>query len=128
MDSNNMNNATTKEQSELCKKYGAEFVPSPAGWKIGISKNVKDGQMPINGLRHPPENGTAGWYIWAGREDINNDPDLWDAMHIEHLSDLGDLGSRVLKFLGLPPGWRFQIDNQGYEDVWQDDSLLNPQV
>jgi hypothetical protein len=30
----------------------------------------------------------------------------------------------VLKFLGLPPGWRFLTDVKGYEDVWHDPSLL----
>jgi hypothetical protein len=31
----------------------------------------------------------------------------------------------VLKYLGLPAGWRFQIDEKGYEDVWFDESILN---
>lgn len=29
---------------------------------------MKDGIFPINGLRMPIENGTTGWYIWAGEE------------------------------------------------------------
>ena len=76
--------------------------------------------MPLNGLRHPSENGTLGWYIWAGGE-INTDPNLWDTIHVEHLEQKCPL---VLKYLGLPPGWRFQIDNKGYEDVWEDKKLL----
>ncbi len=36
--------------------------------KLGIAQNVKDGIAPINGLRMPIENGTTGWYIWAGEE------------------------------------------------------------
>ena len=34
-----------------------------------------------------------------------------------------DLFSRVQKYLGLPPGWRFPIAG-GYENVGYDESLL----
>lgn len=119
-----MPNDLINEQKRICKKYGAEWMPSPAGWKIGISKDIQSGRMPINGLRHEPKNGTLGWYIWCGGE-INNDPRLWDAMHVEHLEQELPL---VLKYLGLPPGWRFQIDDNGYEDVWEDKKLLNNKV
>ncbi|WP_434048948.1 MULTISPECIES: immunity protein Imm33 domain-containing protein [Sorangium] len=29
-----------------------------------------------------------------------------------------------MRFLGLPPGWRFLIADE-HEDVWKDPSLLN---
>lgn len=108
-------------QKEICKKYGVEWFPSLQDLKIGISKNVNSGEMPINGLRHPEEKGTAGWYIWAGEYSKNRK--FFEPIHIEHLSEHFPL---VLKYLGLPPGWRFQIDNDGYEDVWYDESLINP--
>jgi len=107
------------QQKEVCKKYGLEWFPSPPDFKIGISKNLKSGIMPINGLRHPVEKGTAGWYIWAG--DYLNSKDFFVPMHIDHLDEYFPM---VLKYLGLPPGWRFQIDDKGYEDVWEDKSLL----
>ena len=56
------------EQKELCAKFGVKFVASHSLLKVGISRNVKDGIMPINGLRHSPEGDTSGWYIWAGVE------------------------------------------------------------
>ena len=55
-----------KEQKMLCEKYNAPFLASPCFLKVGIALNVKDGNFPINGLRHPPEGDTSGWYIWAG--------------------------------------------------------------
>jgi hypothetical protein len=119
-----MQNNLISEQKRICKKYGTEWMPSPAGWRIGISNDIKSGKMPINGLRHEPENGTLGWYIWCGGE-INNDPKLFDAIHVEHLEQECPL---VLKYLGLPPGWRFQIDDKGYEDVWEDKQLLNNEI
>ena len=51
--------------------------------------------MPINGLRHPPDKGTAGWFIWAGGE-IRNNIDDWDSVHIVHLIERFPI---VLKYL-----------------------------
>jgi len=31
----------------------------------------------------------------------------------------------MIEYLGLPVGYRFLIDNEWYEDVWYDESLLN---
>ena len=76
--------------------------------------------MPLNGLRHPPEQGTSGWFIWEGNS-LSQDADFFASMHIEHLIDECPA---VLPYLGLAPGWRFQIA-PGYEDVWYDQALLN---
>ncbi len=113
--------AVSDEQQEICRKYGVVYVEAPAHLKIGIAENVKSGVQPINGLRHPQENGTAGWYIWAG-EEPERSPDFFVPIHISHL---GEWCPQVLKFLGLPPGWRFMVDDEGLEDVWEDPSLLN---
>jgi hypothetical protein len=106
-------------QKEICEKYGVVHFPSPANLKVGIALNVRDGIMPINGLRHPPEGDTTGWYIWSG-EELSADPAFFKPLHVEHLSDWCP---SVQKYLGLPPGWRFLITGD-YEDVWFDESLL----
>ena len=116
-----MRHQTTEDlQKEVCKKYGAGFQPSPSALKLGISLNVREGAVPINGLRHPPEGGTTGWYIYAG-EEVPDDPHFFKPLHIEHLYDSCP---RIKKYLGLSPGWRFLIAGD-YEDVWFDESLLN---
>jgi len=43
-----------------CKRYGVNYYPSPLNLKVGISLNIKEGIMPINGLRHTPEMDTTG--------------------------------------------------------------------
>ena len=106
-------------QKEICKKYNVDWFPTPPDSKIGVSKNLRNGEMPINGLRHPPENGTAGWYIWAG--EYSDAADFFEPIHVDHLNDFLPL---IIKYLGLPPGWRFQINDKGYEDVWFDEKLL----
>jgi hypothetical protein len=107
------------EQMKLCQKYGTTFYESPGFLKVGISRTVKDGARPINGLRHPQEGDTTGWYIWGGQ--YSNDPDFFIPLHVEHLQEWCPM---VLKYLGLPPGWRFLI-TENYEDVWKDESLLD---
>ncbi len=111
----------TAQQKAVCEKYKVEWLDSPLDQKIGVAKNLMDRIMPINALRHPPQNGTAGWYIWAG-DTYTSDVDFWDAMHVSHLIELYP---DLLKYLGLPAGYRFQIDDKGYEDVWFDEKLLN---
>lgn len=111
-----------KLQEEICEKYGAEYIPAPLNLKVGIALNVKGSNTyPINGLRHPIEGDTSGWYIWAG-EEFSQDPNFFVPLHIEHLESWCP---EIIKFLGLPPGYRFLIGKNNYEDVWKDLSLLD---
>lgn len=110
----------SKERELICMKYGSPLVETPENFKVGISRNVKDGLWPINGLRHPVEGNTTGWYIWAG-EDFSTDPEFFVPLHVKHLEEWCPM---VLKYLSLAPGWRFLVTND-YEDVWEDKSLLD---
>ena len=110
------------EQRKLCSTYGAEFCPSRPGTKIGIGLDTLM-QIPINGLRQPPLGDTNGWYIWGGQE-MSESPDFFQPLHTEHLATRLP---QVLKFLGLPPGYRFLLAGD-YIDVWYDDNLLNASV
>ena len=109
-----------KMQKEICRKYGSKWVEAPYYLKVGISSDVKRGLKPLNGLRHPPEGGTTGWYIWAG-EELSQDPDFFMPLHVKHLIEWCP---DALKYLGLAPGWRFLTDGDN-EDVWYDESLLD---
>lgn len=108
-----------RAQKDLCARYGVAFVEAPAHWKVGIARNVRDGMLPINGLRHAAAGDTTGWYIWAGGE-LSDDPDFFAPLHVEHLAEWCPA---ALRFLGLPPGWRFLVADE-HEDVWADASLL----
>jgi len=110
---------TIAEQKKICLKYKVDFFESSEEMKLGVALNIKSGFLPIHGLRHPPQNGTTGWYLWAG--DFSEESDFFKPLHIKHLDDWTPL---VKKYLGLPPGWRFLIGQDGYEDVWFDESLL----
>ena len=107
-------------QLDICRKYGAAYSPPALDSRIGIALNVKLGLIPLNGLRHPPENSMNGWYIWAGPQ--SNDPDFYQSLCVEHI---GDHCPIVSPFLALPPGWAFITDGS-YVDVWFDPKLLVP--
>jgi hypothetical protein len=74
----------------------------------------------MNGLRHPPVGDTTGWYIWAG-EELSGDTDFFEPMHVVHLLEYWP---EVIKFLGLPPGWRF-LFAEDYVDLWEHAALLD---
>ena len=51
-------------------------------------------------------------------------PDFFSPLHVEHLA--AHL-PKVVEYLDLPPGYRFLIDGENYEDVWFDEKLLEAQ-
>jgi hypothetical protein len=106
-------------QSELCRKYGVPVSFPSRHLKLGVSADFFSGKLPLNGLRHPAGDGTCGWFLWAGQE-FSSAPDFFQPMHVEHIFERCP---RVLPYLALPPGWRFLLAD-GYDDVWQDNSLL----
>jgi hypothetical protein len=110
----------TPEQQAVCERFDACPAPVAGDEKVGISMNVRDGVVPINGLRHPPTGDTTGWYIWAG-EELKSDEDFFKALHVAHLERWCPA---ILKYLALPPGYRFLVAGE-YEDVWFDPSLLD---
>jgi hypothetical protein len=106
------------DQRALCQRVGASFSPPSAFQKVGVALATLH-LRPLHGLRHPPEHGTSGWYVWGGAE-LSPDPDFFQPLHVHHLAKHCP---DVMPYLALPPGYRFLIDAD-HEDVWTDPSLL----
>ena len=49
-----------QEQLHICWKYNANYVECSLYQKLGISLNVKEKTIPLNGLRLKPEGDTTG--------------------------------------------------------------------
>ena len=110
-----------ERQLALCAAHSASPVAIHAEQKLGIARNVRSGLLPICGVRHLPEHGTCGWYIWAG--EPSDDPDFFVPVHVSHLENWCE---RAMPFLLLPPGWRFIVTDESY-DVWHDPEVdLDP--
>lgn len=108
-----------KLQSVTAARFGVSPDIPDSRLKVGISRNVRSGILPLNALRHQPVGDTSGWYIWAG-ETLPDDADFFLSLHISHLNRWCP---EILPYLGLPPGWRVLLA-PGYEDVWHDDAIL----
>ena len=65
-----------QEQLAICLKYKVDYQPLDFGLKLGIADNLLTAMVPQNGLRHPQEHGTCGWYLWAG-EELSQDADFF---------------------------------------------------
>ena len=105
-------------QTTLCQRFGADYYPCMPHMKLGVAM-ATIGRQPVNGLRHLPEEGTTGWYVWCG-EQFSSAADVFQPVHIAHLDEILPL---IVPYLGLPAGWRFQFA-LNHEDVWFDAGLL----
>ncbi|WP_167094403.1 immunity protein Imm33 domain-containing protein [Massilia frigida] len=112
--------AVLARQKEVCQQYSSDVVLPDPHLKIGIAIDSLS-NMPITGVRCTPENGTDGWYIWGG--DHSSETEFYQPLHLSHI---GEFAPQVVPYLALAPGFKFIIDNDGYEDVWFDPSLLEP--
>jgi hypothetical protein len=93
-------------------------TPAPMD-KIGIALQTLS-LRPLNGLRHLPHRGTAGWYVWGG-EELSDEPDFFQPVHFSHLPERCP---EVIEYLALPPGSRFLIADS-HEDIWYDPTIVH---
>ncbi len=106
------------EQQRICSRFAAEYLEALPTHKVGLAISTL-GQFPLNALRHPINDDTSGWYIWAG-EILPSQDDAFQPVHVAHLADIC---REILPYLGLAPGWRVLLAPD-YVDVWFDPQLL----
>ena len=64
-------NSHINRQKEICATHNSQWKPINKKLRVGASANLdKD---PINGMRHPHEKGTTGWFIWTGDYSESDD-------------------------------------------------------
>jgi hypothetical protein len=110
------------QQKAICDKLKIDWTPVDINAMIAFNDSLFSDTLPINGLRHRKTDTIDGWYLWSGDEIRQNDNNFFKPIHVRHLIERRQI---VLKYLGLPAGWRFQIDDEGYEDIWFDESVLD---
>jgi len=106
-------------QRRLCEQHAVAYVASSPDSKTGFALTSK-GELPINGLRHPPIGAMNGWFVWCG-EQFSEERDFFAPLHTHHLYEDQP---EIAKLLGLPPGYRFLLSG-GYLDIWFDPKLLD---
>jgi hypothetical protein len=108
-----------KVQRRLCHRIGCDPQYVDGSATLGVAPALFGSDWPIMGIRHRPLGGVCGWYVWTG--EFSPDPDFFQPSTAERV---WDARPEVAGYLGLPPGWGFVIA-PGYEDVWQDATLLS---
>ncbi len=104
------------EQKNICERLKVEWVSTEPFRMVGLSI-VNSNSSPFHALRHPPAN-YSGWFLWS--EEYNEADDFFKTTHAWHLLEYRP---EIIKYLGLPAGYRVLIDDKGYEDIWYDASL-----
>jgi hypothetical protein len=103
----------------ICERFDVfPLTPEPSSI-VGVAVQTLS-LLPVNGLRHKPMSGANGWYVWCGQ--YSDADDFFQPLHVEHLKERLP---QVCKYLSLPPGFRFLIEGNEFEDVWFDESLLD---
>lgn len=118
--------ALKRLQKQVCKRAGAEFLAAPPNLRVGVSQGILAANWPMNGLRHPPEGNTTGWYLWSEEEyfrdeELTHGEESFEPLHLGHLLEVMP---DILPYLGLAPGWRFHAEAD-FEDIWYDEKLLD---
>lgn len=108
-------------EESVCARFGAVPEPVDEGAVLGLGRNFSSTAYPVNGLRHPAEGGTSGWYLWSGEGDPGEEDDFFQPVHTAHLLASAP---ELRAYLELPSGWRFLLA-PGYEDVWYEPELLD---
>ena len=107
-----------ERQLAACRHYGVSPVAVGPEDRVGVARDLREaGTMPICGVRHLPENGTCGWYIWAGEKSEAHD--FFVPLHVSHLEEWC---AAALPFLLLPPGWCFVVEGSEY-NAWFDPTV-----
>ena len=110
-------NIHIEKQKEICEKYDSNWKPINKTLNIGISENLD--LETLNGLRHRTKKGEVCWFIWSG--EYSEDDNFFQPVCAEHLLQRKP---KLIDYLGLDEGFRFLITENGYEDVWFDEKLL----
>ena len=104
-------------QLDTCEQFGSLFDPPGEDQRVGVALLTLS-QLPLNALRHRPEGGTCGWYIWGG--ELSDDPGFFQPLHVHHLVTYAP---SLIPVLALAPGWRVLLAPEQTE-VWYDPTLL----
>ncbi|AXF19444.1 hypothetical protein CUJ89_02220 [Burkholderia pyrrocinia] len=110
--------ALRERQEAMCARYG--LPATEPEYKVAVAMSTL-GRMPVYGMRITLSEGDdVGWFFHCG--EYSDAADFYQPLHAAHLSTYLPL---VLSYLRLPPGTRFIIDDNGYEDVWMDSPADN---
>ncbi|MGG3641155.1 hypothetical protein ABES38_07205 [Bacillus gobiensis] len=109
------------EQLCICDELNAEFDPPTADKLITLSKEILEDESEIQGVRMIGEDNSSGWLLYKNEDDL--DELNYNKLVTIHLHELISKKPDLVCFFGLPYGYRFIIEDDGY-DVWFDSEAI----
>ena len=116
-----------EQQRLLCRQEGCIYHPSESDSILGLAI-ATIGKLPVTGLRRMPLVDANGWHVWCGDHPLAYDDFLRLPQNFfSHITprELIAHCPEAVKFLGLPPGYRFLVAGD-HIDIWYDGDILGP--
>ena len=110
-----------QRQREMCKRYAAECVVPRDDQMCAVSAGVLEGD-PVQGVRYRAPSHMSGWYLTTSRYDGDH-----RSLRVEHVAHVVDRRPDVAAFLGLPPGYRFDVGG-GTAEAWFDAAVAGQEA
>lgn len=108
-----------QEQVQIINSQALTWFSIASEKRIFFSPSVLEASTNsvIEGVRDDPEStGDSGWVIYTAKDRAKDLP--FEAAPFSVFLSKYDLN--ILRFLGLPPGWMFNVDPAGDSHVWQE--------
>ena len=102
------------EQFDFCKKHNLTPEIPLLAQKIAVSKEIYNGSE-VNGVRYEAPQYMTGWYLTSN--SYNGDV---KSLQVESIFYLIKARPDLVKYLAIPIGYRFYLDEKG-DDVWKDE-------
>ncbi|MDM5450969.1 immunity protein Imm33 domain-containing protein [Peribacillus simplex] len=110
-----------EEQLYICEELDADFEPPTADKTVMLSKNILEEDGIIQGVRYFGEAQSSGWLLYRDEEDLDEEKER--NLITLRLHELTAKKSDLVCFFGLPSGYRFIIEDDGY-DAWCDENIV----
>lgn len=89
-------------QHWVCERYGASFDPFTDDSLVSIAPAILDPNVAVEGTRYEMSGAMAGWFL-IDEHFVGSVHDL----QIEHARHVAEARPDLVRYFGLPPGWRF---------------------
>lgn len=108
--------AYRRDQQRVCKAQGAAFDPPLPLSGIACSDGVLEGRLPVGGARYRYSGKMSGWFLSTNLDDGTS-----KTAKVHHAYHVTAARPDLVKYLALPPGYRFDLGAGGR--IWFDPAL-----
>ena len=111
------------QQKDFCGTYNVDLESAKLDQLVVVSEDVFNGAL-VEGVRYDSSDNMSGWWLTSKSYSGNTDD-----LKLEHISHIYEKRKDLIKFLGLPFGFKFfqekYVSENSPEDVWFDEDVLN---